>query len=155
MPAEVLIVLAKSDRVSRYPFRRQKVESNSLRCGFLFKDESFLPVYKQRACSAVRRYERKCRRGQKSLCIYKAFIRNILQTELLTFFKKKDPTCTCICTGTWVAPPNISVSTVNMRNVFYYNTYEYAHCPQELLWLTLYKWCGQLMINLSSAACII
>ena len=39
LPAEVLIVLAKSDRISRYPFRRQTVESNSLWRGFHFKDE--------------------------------------------------------------------------------------------------------------------
>jgi len=33
LSAAVLIVLAKSDRVSRYPFRRQTVENNSLWCG--------------------------------------------------------------------------------------------------------------------------
>jgi hypothetical protein len=89
LPAEVLIVLAKSDRVSRYPFRQQTVESNSLRCGFHFKDESFLPAYKQRACYAVRKYVSKCRRSQKSLCTNKAFIRNIPQTEFLHVFFKK------------------------------------------------------------------
>ena len=80
---------AKSDRVSTYPFRRQKVESNSLRSGFHFKNEIFLPAYKQRACFAVRSYESNCRRAQRSLCTYKAFIRNIRQTEWLPFFKKQ------------------------------------------------------------------
>lgn len=131
MPAEVLIVLTKSDRVSGYPFRRQTMESNSLRLGFHFKDESFLPACKQPSSCAVRRYESKSRRGQKSLCTYKAFIRNIPQTKLLPVFKK-GPTCTCVCTGTWVATSNRCVTKVNMRNVFYYNIYEYAHCPQQL-----------------------
>jgi hypothetical protein len=37
--AEVLSVLAKLHRISKYPFRRQTVESNALRCSFHFKDE--------------------------------------------------------------------------------------------------------------------
>ena len=36
----------------------------------------------------------------------------------LFFFFKKDQTCTCICTGTWVALSNICVTKVNMRNCF-------------------------------------
>ena len=124
---------AKSDRVSRYPFRRQTVESNSLRGGFHFNDESFLPAYKQRACCAARKYESKCRRGQVRFAPVKHSSGISLRLNCYLFLKKIDPTCTCICTGTWVAPSNIRVTTVNIRNVFYYNIYEYAHCPQQLL----------------------
>jgi len=67
-------------------------------------------------------------------------------------FFQEDPTFTCICTGTWVAPSKICVTTVNMRNVFCYNIYEYAHCPQQLL---LTSSSGQLTIKVSSAACTV
>jgi len=49
---------------------------------------------------------------------------------LRVFFFQKDEARTCICTGTWLAPSNMCVTKVNMRNVFYNKISEYSHCPQ-------------------------
>jgi hypothetical protein len=47
------------------------------------KTRVLLPAHKQHACCAVSRCDSTYRRGQKSVRTYKAFVRNIPQTELV------------------------------------------------------------------------
>jgi hypothetical protein len=52
-----------------------------------------------------------------------------LRLNCYVFFQK-DQVCTCICTSTWVTLSDICVTTVNMRNEFYYKIPENIYCPQ-------------------------
>jgi hypothetical protein len=107
-----------------------------------------VPACKQQAC-AVRGYDSTYSRDQKSLLTYKAFVRNIPQSELLLTVFQKDQKCPCICTDTWVALSNICVTTVNMRSGFvrkYMNMF-IVHSSYIYVWLTLCKWCVQQKIN--------
>jgi hypothetical protein len=79
-----------------------------------------LPAYKQQACCAVRRYVSTYSRGQKSLRTYEHSSGTSVRRNCYLLFQN-DQACTCTCTSTWVARSNICVTTVNIRNVFYYN----------------------------------
>ena len=97
-------------------------------CGFLFKDRVLLPAYKLQVC-AVRSYDNTYRRDKSCFAPILHSSGTTLRLNFYVFFQK-DQARTCICTGTWVAPPNICVTKVNMRNLFYNKMSEYSHCPQ-------------------------
>jgi hypothetical protein len=91
----------KSDEVSKYLIRRQRVQSNSWRCGVHFKESYCLHIN-----SRLVQWEDMFAQtvGAK---IRFASLKHSSGTSLCYVSFQKDQTCACICTSTLVALPNI------------------------------------------------
>ena len=80
----------------------------------------YCQLSKQQGCNALRRYDSSYSRGQSRFAPIKYSPEASLILNCYLFFQK-DQACRHISTSMWFALSDICVTTVNMRNVFYYD----------------------------------